>query len=131
MAKYVGNIFKLPNSITKVQGKGNHFVHVTWFNPKTKLFRCRIITSLEEKRTLGDIVAEGINTKKYPHQKGKGNIFYVFDKSKYRRIREGKIVPIPMSQTKGFDYFHGYEGTIDLHFSVLKKHKVTSLKIKK
>ena len=50
----------------------------------------------------------------------RGEEFYLFDKGKYERLRKGEIVPIPMSKTKGFVFWSGYEHTKNLRLKTLK-----------
>ena len=61
MAKYVGKIFKVNNQKLNIRGKGYHFVHVKWFNPVTRKFRCRVITSLEDEHAKSNIEKDVLN----------------------------------------------------------------------
>ena len=47
MPKYVGKIFKVDNRTLKLKGSSTHYVHVKLYNPFTRKFKCRIVTSLE------------------------------------------------------------------------------------
>ena len=118
MAKYVGKIFKVNNAALKIKRNGAHYVHVTWFNPFTKRFRCKVITSLEDKFDLKDknkrILGAG------PFHKVSDDIYCVFSKGKYERLRAGKISPISVSKTKGFNIWIGYEDVKTVHISALK-----------
>ena len=129
MAKYVGKIFKVNNAALKIKRNGAHYVHVQWFNPFTKRFRCKIITTLEDKRELrGDdkrVLGKG------PFHYENGDVYSVFSKGKYERLRNGDIVPIPISKTKGFGVWTGYEHTRYIHISVLKGKEQKHLSIKK
>ena len=113
----------------KIKRNGAHYVHIQWFNPFTKRFRCKIITTLEDKVELkGDdkrILGKG------PFHKEIGDIYSVFAKNKYERLRKGQITPIPVSKTEGFGVWIGYEESKDLHISVLKGREQKNLRIKK
>ena len=129
MAKYVRKIFKVNNAALKLKRDGAHYVHVKWFNPFTKRFRCRVITSLENKRELkGDdkrMLGSG------PFHRVSGDIYNTFNKGKYERLREGHITPIPVSKSESFGLWIGYEEMKDVHISVLKGKEQKHLKIKK
>ena len=58
-------------------------------------------------------------------------VIVFFEKQKYSKIRSGNIEPIPILKTKGFDYWHGYEGTRYLHARQLKGKEQKHLSIKK
>ena len=47
MAKFVGKIFKVSNNKIGIRNDGAHNVHVVWYNPFKRKFRCKVITSLE------------------------------------------------------------------------------------
>lgn len=126
MPKYVGHIFKLNNAALRVKGIGTHYVHVKWYNPFKKLFYCKVITSLEHKRDSYDYK----QLSKVPHRFNNGQC-YVFSKQKYKRLRDGKIVPIPMNETKGFERWSGYEGVRYLSAEKLKGKKQENMQIKK
>lgn len=129
MAKYVGKIFKVNDKDLKIRGNGSHFIHVTWYNPFKRKFRCKVITSLEDKKVL-----EGKQIKSSrltPHVK-RGNIFNLFKKKKYNKLRNGHIQPIPITKTEGFDVWSGYDETRDLDLNTLKSAKIQpDKKIKK
>ena len=125
MAKYVGKIFKLSNAALKVRGTNEHYVHVRWYNPFKRMFYCQVITSLEHKRQ-----NKGKNLNNIPHRFERGNL-YVFSKQKYKRLREGKIIPIPTTQTEGFELWSGYEDSRYVTASKLKGNEVKNMKIKK
>ena len=126
MPKYVGHIFKLNNAALRIKGTGTHYVHVKWYNPIKRNFYCKVITSLEHKIEKHE--DKGIN--KVPHRFSRGQC-YVFSKQKYKRLREGKITPIPMNQTNGFDLWCGYEDARYLTVRDLKGNKQKNMKIQK
>ena len=129
MAKYVGKIFKISNSKLRVQGKGHHFVQVKWYNPFTRKFRCRIISSLENNRKLVGRERKVLNS--IPHYNKGSNVYALFNKKKYRYLREGKIEPIPVSKTKGFDVWGGYFETRFLSRKILHGHEQKNMAIMK
>ena len=51
MARYVGKVLSVPNNGLGLRRSGTHYVHVRWYNPFKKSFWCRIMTSLEQKKT--------------------------------------------------------------------------------
>ena len=128
MAKYVGKIFKVNNAALKVKGTGTHYVHVQWYNPFTRMFRCRIITSLENRKFLGENKRALGST---PYHKNEDGSYSFFEKQKYSKLRAGKIQAISVLKTRGFDTWHGYEGTRDLHIRALKGNEQKHLSIKK
>lgn len=121
MAKYVGKIFKVPNNKLGIHSSGAHYVHVAWYNPFKRKFRCKVLTSLEEKKEL--IGKQIKQTGKTAYAKGSGNTFFLFKKRKYKLLREGKIQSIPVQNLQGFDVWSGYMDSRDLHISVLKNSK--------
>ena len=123
MAKYVGKIFNVKNSILGIRRRKTHNCLVEWFNPKTKKFRCRIITSLEDQVSLENEVKESILSST-PYHKVDENVFNLFKLKKYNKLRDGKITPIPQSQLLGTTIFHGFEKTVDLSLSQLRKSKL-------
>ena len=125
MAKYVGHIFKVNNAALKVKGTGTHYVHVKWYNPFKKTFYCKVITSLEHKIH----PSKERNLKKIPHRFNNGQC-YAFSKQKYKRLRDGKIVPIPINDTEGFEVWSGYEGVRYLSANKLKGNKQKNMRIK-
>jgi len=46
-------------------------------------------------------------------------------------LREGKIVPIPRTQTEGLEFWSGYEDSRYLSASKLKGNEVSEMRIKK
>ncbi len=126
MAKYVGKIFKVNDKDLKIRGNGSHFVHVTWYNPFKRRFRCKVITSLEDIKTLEGKQIK--NSRLTPHVK-RGNIFNLFKKKKYNKLRSGVIQPIPIDKTIGFDVWSGYDETRDLELKVMKNAKLQEDKI--
>lgn len=128
MAKYVGKIFRVDNKTLKLKGSSTHYVHVKWYNPFTRMFKCRIVTSLEKRKFLGENKSALVST---PYHKNEDGSYSFFEKQKYSKIRSGKIEPISVSKTKGFDYWHGYEGTRYLHARQLKDKEQKQLSIKK
>ena len=122
MAKYVGHVVQLSNSALKLPGAGTHYVHVQWFNPRTKKFHCRIVTSLEHK----------ISFSKGKKQMGKSpfyrekndSVVYVFKRGHYEDIRNGTIVPVPVEKTSGFKTWIGLFESRLLPLHVMKKAKI-------
>ena len=130
MAKFVGKIFKVPNNKLGIHSSGAHYIQVAWYNPFKRKFRCKVLTSLEDKKEL--IGRQIKQTEKTAYAKGDDNTFYLFKKRKYRLLREGKIQPVPVQNLQGFEVWSGYMDSRDLHISVLKKSKVQNgMKIKK
>jgi len=85
MAKYVGKIFRVSNKALKIKGKGTHYVHVKWYNPFTRKFRCKVITSLEEEKKLTNRNREILKTS--PFHKKSEKVFTVFSRNKYEKLR--------------------------------------------
>lgn len=129
MAKYVGKIFRIENVRLNIKRRGTHYVHVKWFNPFTRKFRCRIITSLEDKKVLQESERTILNST--PYYKESNSTYNLFSKNKYIKLRSGNIEPIPTNKTVGFNVWSGYLGSRNLHISVLKGKEQTNLKIKK
>ncbi|MBE6645963.1 MAG: hypothetical protein E7612_11445 [Ruminococcaceae bacterium] len=127
MAKYVGKIFRIDNRTLKLKGASTHYVHVKWYNPFTRLFRCRVVTSLENRIFLGENKRTLGST---PYHKNEDQSYSLFEKQN-SKLRSGKIEPIPISKAKGFDSWHGYEGTRYLHARHLKGKERKNLIIKK
>ena len=128
MAKYVGKIFKIDNKTLKLKGGRTHYVHVKWYNPFTRKFKCKIVTSLENRKFLGDNKSVLGST---PYQRNEDGSYSLFEKQKYSKIRSGKIEPISVLKTKGFGFWHGYEGTRYLQARHLKGKEQKQLGIKK
>ena len=128
MAKYVGKVFKVNNKALKLKGSSAHYVYVKWYNPFTRVFKCRVITSLEKRIFLGENKRALGST---PYHKNEDGSYSLFEKQKYSKIRSGKIEPILVSRTKGFDVWHGYEGTRYLRIGQLKGNEQKHLSIKK
>ena len=128
MAKYVGKIFKVNNTHLNIKGGGTHLIHVKKYDPSKKLFYCKIITSLEKKRSSQESMGD---LRKVPHYKSRSGDLFVFSKSKYGRLRKGEITAIPVTQTKGFDYWHGYEGSAMLSKTALEGREQKGMSIKK
>ena len=122
MAKYVGKVVQLPNSILKLQGSGTHYVHVKWFDPKSKLFHCKVITSLEERV----VFSKGKKKMgKSPYFREKGSpVVNVFLRGKYEEVRKGLIDPIPIGKTSGFDGWVGYFESRQLTLHTLRKARL-------
>ena len=129
MAKYVGKIFKVDNAKLKIHGKEAHYVHVKWYNPFTKRFKCKVITSLENRHFIQDGNKRILGTA--PFTQSSEGYYNIFNKKKYERLRKGDIVPIPVSKTKGFNVWTGYEETKNLHISALKGKEQRHLSIEK
>ena len=128
VAKYVGKVFRVDNKTLKLKGSAMHYVHVIWYNPFTRRFKCRIITSLENRKFLGENKRVLGST---PYHKNEDGSYSFFEKQKYSKIRDGKIEPISVKKSTGFDTWHGYEGTRYLHVRNLKGKEQKYLSIKK
>ncbi len=128
MAKYVGKIFKVDNKTLMLKGSAMHYVHVKWYNPFTRMFKCKIITSLEKRKFLRENKRVLGST---PYHKNEDESYSFFEKQKYSKLRSGKIEPISVLKTSGFDSWHGYEGTRYLHAKQLKGKEQKHLSIKK
>ncbi|MBQ8229683.1 MAG: hypothetical protein IJZ32_03195 [Clostridia bacterium] len=129
MAKYVGKIFRVNNTALNIKRRGTHYVHVTWYNPFTRKFRCKVITSLEDKKVLSEDEKRVLSST--PYHKEKDNTYNLFSKRKYSKLRNGDIQPISAQKTKGFEVWSGYSGSRDLFVSVLKGNEQKHLKIEK
>lgn len=129
MAKYVGKIFRVSNKALKIKGKGTHYVHVKWYNPFTRKFRCKVITSLEDEKKLTNKKRDILKTS--PFHKKSEQIFAVFSRNKYEKLRSGKITPIPAGKTKGFKVWSGYQETRDVRISALIGNEQEDMKIEK
>ena len=123
MAKYVGKIFKVSNNKIGIRNNGAHNVHVVWYNPFKRKFRCRVITSLESEKELNGKELKQLKTTPYVKKRGTKNIFRLFKRNKYAKVRKGEIVPIPESKLQGFDVWSGYQNTVELSLDDLKKSK--------
>ena len=124
MAKYVGRIFEVSNRALNLRGNGTHKVHVQSYNPFSRKFRCKVITSLEDKTM--DLSKIEKSRRNNTFITVRGNEYFLFDNKKYDRLRNGEIVPIPMSRTDGFELWSGYESAQDLSLQILRKSKLKS-----
>lgn len=131
MAKYVGKVFRIPNSRLGIRNNGTHYVHVTWYNPFKRKFRCKTITSLETEKTLEGKQYKELRRTPYIKKQGSKNVFRLFKREKYPRIRDGRLTPIPVSKTNGLPLWSAYSSTVELNLSDLKKVKKTDIKISK
>lgn len=129
MAKYVGKIFRVNNAALNIKRRGTHYVHVKWYNPFTRKFRCKVITSLEDKKILSDEEKRILSST--PYHKERDNTYNLFSKRKYSKLRNGEIQSIPVQKTKGFNVWSGYSGSRDLLISALKGNEQKHLKIDK
>ena len=129
MAKYVGKIFRVNNAALNIKRRGTHYVHVKWYNPFTRKFRCKVITSLEDKKILSDEEKRILSST--PYHKERDNTYNLFSKRKYSKLRNGEIQSIPVQKTKGFNVWSGYSGSRDLFISALKGNEQKHLKIDK
>lgn len=129
MAKYVGKIFRVNNTALNIKRRGTHYVHVTWYNPFTRKFRCKVITSLEEEKRLSNNERTVLQTT--PFHKKEENVYALFSRKKYNKLRNGKITPIPIIKTEGFGVWSGYQETRDVHINALKGKEERGMKIKK
>ena len=128
MAKYVGKIFRVNNKDLKLKGSATHYVHVQWYNPFTRMFKGKVITSLEKRKFVGENKRALGAT---PYHKNEDASYSFFEKQKYSKLRSGKIEAIPVTKTNGFDTWHGYEGICNLHIRHLKGKEQKHLNIKK
>lgn len=129
MAKYVGKIFRVSNKALKIKGKGTHYVHVKWYNPFTRKFRCNVITSLEDKRDLPKEKRHNLHVMTF--HKEDERTYHLFSRDKYEDLRNGQIVPIPVHKSKGFKVWSGYKETRDLTAKALKGNEQKHLHIEK
>lgn len=129
MAKFIGKIFKFDNKTLKIRNDGSHYVHVKGFNPFTRKYYCRVITSLEHKVTVGK--SDRKLMKKIPSYHISGNDYYVMTRQKYKQMRQGKITPIPMSKTVGFSKWSGYSEKRYLHYKHFRGKKPKNMYIKR
>ena len=129
MSKYVGKIFRVNNTALNIKRRGTHYVHVTWYNPFTRKFHCKVITSLEDKKILTEDEKRVLSST--PYYKETDNTYNLFSKRKYSKLRNGDIQPIPIQKTKGFEVWSGYLGSRDLFISALKGNEQNHLKIEK
>ena len=129
MAKYVGKVFKIPDRQLGIRGNGAHMVKITWFNPFKKLFHGRVITSLEERKFLKK------EDKKYLHlqnyHKESEDVFLIMKRSKYEKLRNGNIVPIPVTKVNGLSVWSGYSENKKIHISKIKNRRPEKIQIKK
>ena len=130
MAKYVGKIFKVNDKNLKIHGNSSHFVYVKWYNPFTRKFRCRVITSLEEQKFIPEQDRHGVLSSNSYYQVNK-NTYNIFNRHKYRKLRSGDIEPIPMKKAKGFKVWSGFFYTRDVDVTALKGNEQKNLSIKK
>lgn len=124
MAKFVGKIFKVSNNKLGIRNDGAHFVHVTWYNPFKRKFRCKVITSLESEKELNGKDLKQLKTTPYVKKRGSKNVFRLFKRNKYGKVRKGEIIPIPENKLKGFNVWSGYQNTVELFVSELKQAKI-------
>ena len=129
MAKYVGKIFRVNNTLLKIKRNGTHYVHVKWYNPFTRKFRCKIITSLEKQTKIDS------NNKRLlgrtPFHKENDVVYSLFLKNKYSKVRNGEIEPIPVTKMEGFSVWSAYSGSRDLSVRALKGKEQSDMWIKK
>lgn len=131
MAKYVGKIFKASNEKLNIRWAGSHYVHVKWYNPFTRKFKCKIITSLEKNQSVPPSKRSAFFAGKIA-SKTKNGDFTVFSKSEYDKLRKGLVEPIPIGQTKNFDNWSGYYSDVYLSRKDLKSTtKTKKMKINK
>ena len=130
MAKYVGKVFKVDDKKLKIRGNGAHYVYVKWYNPFTRKFRCRVITSLENRKVIPERERHSVlsSNSYYPVD---NNTYNIFSRHKYIKLRSGIIEPIPVNKMKGFDLWSGYSGTRDVHITALKGNEQEKLSIRK
>ena len=58
------------------------------------------------------------------------NTFNIFNRGKYRKLRNGDIEPIPAKKAKGFRVWSGFLESRDLHISALKGNEQKNMSIK-
>lgn len=132
MAKYVGKVFKVSNNKLGIRNSGAHNVHVTWYNPLKRKFRCKVITSLESEETLVGKQRKKLNRTPYVKKPGTDDDYYLFKRGKYRSIRNGNLTPIPITKVDGLSHWSAYSDTVELTINDLKKSKEQSdIKIRK
>ena len=101
MAKYVGKIFNVGNNKLKIRSSNSHAVYVERYDPKTKKFNCKVITSLEKEHYKKSVNKAFLQNRNYSYNKATDN-YCVLNQSKYKKMRNGVITPIPTNKTKNF-----------------------------
>ena len=127
MAKFVGHVFRIPDRNLGINGNGSHYVKISWYDRRNRCFTGKIITSLEEHYDFPKSKRTVLETSH--HMKVGDNTFAVIKGRKVFDIRKGKIVPIPVSKTKGLGVWSGYSGTKLLDRSLLLSCQRTKIKI--
>lgn len=130
MAKYVGKIFKVSNPKLKIHGNDIHHVSVKWYNPFTHMFKCRVITSLEDKVSQPELKGDTAKVACATYD-AKTKTHSVLNKRKYKQLRNGSIEPIPINKCENFDVWSGFSKTVYLSKKDLKLNNVSKMKIKK
>lgn len=136
MAKYVGKIFQVTNRKLGIKRNGAHYVDIVWFDPKMKTFLGKVITSLEEKCVIPREERQKLKNNIFIQSKDNKDLFRIFEKNKYYKVRNGEIDPIPADDMHGFDVWGGYENNVrlskkDLDRSALQSDKYIARKNKK
>lgn len=131
MAKYVGKVFKVPNNKLGIRNKGAHYVHVTWYNPFKRNFRCKTITSLETEKELSGAQYKELRRTPYIKKTGTKNTFFLFKRNKYAGLRKGTLTPISTDKVDGLEHWSAYQNTVELTARDLKQSKATDVKISK
>ena len=130
MAKYVGKVFRVDDKKLKIRGNGAHYVYVKWYNPFTRKFRCRVITSLENRKVIPERERHGVLSSN-SYYKIDEKTYNIFNRRKYEKLRNGDIEPIPAKKTKGFKVWSGFFDARDVHITALKGNEQKNLSIKK
>ena len=123
MAKFVGKIFKVANNKLGIRTSGAHNVHVVWYNPFKRKFRCKVITSLETEKELKGKQYKELKRTPYIKKRGTKNTFYLFKLNKYAKVRNGALTPIPVTKTSGLPLWSAYSETVELNVNDLKKSR--------
>ena len=132
MAKFIGKIFKVPNSKLGIRTSGAHNVHVVWYNPFKRKFRCKVLTSLEKEKELSGKEYNELKRTPYVKKRGTKSTFSLFKLNKYAKVRNGTLTPIPVTKTSGLPLWSAYSETVELGVNDLKKSKAQPhVKIKK
>ena len=129
MAKYVGKVFKLPDRKLGIKGNGAHMVKITWYNPFKRVFHGRVITSLENRETISESEKKNLHLRTF--HKESDSTYLFMNRSKYEKLRNGQIIPIPVHKASGLSVWSGYSGNRKIHIKTLKGQKALNIKIKK
>jgi len=129
MAKFVGKVFRIPDRYLGIKGHGTHYVKISWFDPREKIFHGKIITSLEEHLPKSSMTPNDFRYRS--HKRINNDLFAVVNNKKITDMRDGKIVPIPVSNAKGLERWSGYSGERLFDRTFLSRFIPTDIQIKK